>query len=299
MLAWGRKASAEKAQRCAKALQLPICYLEDAFLRSVGQGFDSAPCGMVVDDLGVYYDAMAPSRLEQLIVTPLDNAQHVEAQALPLLWRQHRVSKYNNSPDCQLIADKPYVLLIDQTFNDASVHYGLANADSFRTMLQFARTNFADYQLVIKTHPDVVAGKKKGYLANLPATELAGVQLISERLHVVALLEHASAVLTVTSQVGFEALLWQKPVYVFGMPFYAGWGLTQDMLPVPARRLQLRAQAGAEVDIGRLAYAAFIRYGRYVNDDTQQPCSFYQLIQTIAGHSCNRARPERQLSALR
>jgi hypothetical protein len=44
--------------------------------------------------------------------------------------------------------------------------------------------------------------------------------------HPAALLERAKAVYVVTSQLGFEALLWGRPVHCFGMPFYAGWGLT-------------------------------------------------------------------------
>lgn len=297
MLAWGRKASAIKAEKVAKRCRLPILYVEDAFLRSVGQGFDSAPCGLVLDDLGIYYDAAMPSRLEQYIADELTVAEQAEADALPALWQQYRVSKYNNAQDYQLLVDQPYVLLIDQTFNDASVHCGLASAESFSAMLSFARSKFSSYKLVIKTHPDVVAGKKRGYLAALSVAELQGVQLVSEPIHVVTLLEHASAVLTVTSQVGFEALLWQKPVYVFGMPFYAGWGLTHDMQAAPLRRQMLRQQA-TDLSVSRLAYAALIRYGRYVSADKQQPCSFYQLLQMLGEGAKSRTRPERRLPAI-
>jgi capsular polysaccharide export protein len=38
-----------------------------------------------------------------------------------------------------------------------------------------------------------------------------------------------------SSLAGFEALLRGKPVTVHGVPFYAGWGLTTDRGPVPAR----------------------------------------------------------------
>lgn len=302
MLAWGRKPSAEKAQRVARRCKVKTCYLEDAFLRSIGQGFDSAPCGVVVDDLGIYYDATAASRLEQLIAAPLNAAQQQEAEQLAPLWRNQRVSKYNNAPDCQLIADSPYVLLIDQTFNDASVHYGLADAERFGIMLKDARARFPEHKLVIKTHPDVVAGKKRGYLAALAPDLLDGAQLVGEAIHVVALLEHAEAVFTVTSQVGFEALLWQKPVYVYGMPFYAGWGLTQDYLDAPLRRQQLRQQAGT-LTLSRLAHAALIRYARYVAVDSAEACSFYQLVAMLSARkqAANKIAPsvKRLLSELR
>ena len=47
------------------------------------------------------------------------------------------------------------------------------------------------------------------------------------------LLEGAVAVYTVSSQLGFEAILAGHKPRVFGQPFYAGWGLTQDENPVP------------------------------------------------------------------
>ncbi len=50
------------------------------------------------------------------------------------------------------------------------------------------------------------------------------------------LLEGAVAVYTVSSQMGFEAILAGHRPRVFGQPFYAGWGLTEDEDPVPRRR---------------------------------------------------------------
>jgi capsular polysaccharide export protein len=35
---------------------------------------------------------------------------------------------------------------------------------------------------------------------------------------------------------GFEALLLGKAVHCFGMPFYAGWGLTHDSKTCPRRQ---------------------------------------------------------------
>ena len=36
-----------------------------------------------------------------------------------------------------------------------------------------------------------------------------------------------------TSLAGFEALLRGRPVTTYGMPFYAGWGLTRDLGMAP------------------------------------------------------------------
>ena len=46
------------------------------------------------------------------------------------------------------------------------------------------------------------------------------------------LMEGAVAVYTVSSQLGFEAILAGHRPQVFGQPFYAGWGLSEDRNPV-------------------------------------------------------------------
>ena len=45
----------------------------------------------------------------------------------------------------------------------------------------------------------------------------------------------ADRIETMTSLAGFEALIRDKPVGVHGMPFYAGWGLTDDRHPIVRR----------------------------------------------------------------
>ena len=53
------------------------------------------------------------------------------------------------------------------------------------------------------------------------------------------LLEGARAVYTVSSQLGFEAILSGHRPRVFGHPFYAGWGLSADESPTPRRTRSL------------------------------------------------------------
>ena len=72
VLAWGRKPSAIRAEAWARARGLPLVRLEDGFLRSIGLGPEEAPLSIVVDDLGIYYDAGGPSRLEQMIAAPIE-----------------------------------------------------------------------------------------------------------------------------------------------------------------------------------------------------------------------------------
>ena len=70
---------------------------------------------------------------------------------------------------------------------------------------------------------------------------------------------------TITSTLGFEALLRGVPVVTLGAPFYAGWGLTRDLGRVPLRRR-------ARPDLNALVHACLIAYPRYRDPVSGLPC---------------------------
>lgn len=86
--------------------------------------------------------------------------------------------------------------------------------------------------------------------------QLDDVERVIDHCHPHALLNEVEAVYTVSSQMGFEALLLGKAVWCFGMPFYAGWGLTHDSKSCPRRQ--------AQVSLPQLVAAALILYPRYL-----------------------------------
>ena len=63
-----------------------------------------------------------------------------------------------------------------------------------------------------------------------------------------------------TSLAGFEALLRGKPVTCYGQPFYAGWGLTDDRMPLARRTGRLT--------IDELTAGTLILYPTYVSRTT-------------------------------
>jgi capsular polysaccharide export protein len=65
------------------------------------------------------------------------------------------------------------------------------------------------------------------------------------------------AIHVLTSLAGFEALLRGVPVHTWGLPFYAGWGLTQDQLACPRR--------GRQLSLNALVHGTLIDYPRYVS----------------------------------
>jgi capsular polysaccharide export protein len=233
-------------------------------------GKDEPPLSIVRDDLGIYYDATAPSRLEILVGATLNPGQSARTQSLIAAWREARVSKYNHARDFEGNLPKPYVLLADQVAGDVSIKSGLADSETFQRMLAAALQDNPACTILVKIHPDVLRGKNQGHFDLAQLALEARVQVLAENVHPVTLIENAEAVYCVTSQIGFEGLLWGKRVHTFGMPFYAGWGLTCDALPAPERR-QI---ATLEV----LVHAALIAYPSYLDPETQQICEPERLL---------------------
>lgn len=274
VLGWGRKRSFHRAQAYARRHGLNCISLEDGFLRSVGLGRDEAPLSLVVDDLGIYYDASRPSRLEIQAAAAHSDVERQRARALTTQWREGRVSKYNRAREAEGHPAGPYVLVVDQTWGDASIRYGQADASSFQRMLDAALAENPDCTVILKVHPEVMAGRKRGHFDLNAVGRLPRVQVLGQDLHPVSLIEQAEAIYVVTSQMGFEGLLWGKRVRSFGMPFYAGWGLTQDELPAPERR--------KTVSLEDLVHAALVEYPRYLDPETAERCEPERVIEWMA-----------------
>ncbi len=282
VLAWGRKPSSVKAKQLAQRLKLPLFRLEDGFIHSLGQGvLGSASCSLVIDKTSIYYDATRPSDLELLLSgkqdSQLDDAMLLE-RADNLVDRivATSISKYNNAPlfpdHLKLPAGKK-VLLVDQTAGDMSLKYGLVEPDA-QNILEQVLSEQPDATVLIKAHPDVIAGKKKGFFLPVP-TNHPRVHVIPEQVNPLVLLREVDHVYVLTSQLGFEALMLGKPVTCFGMPFYAGWGVTDDRVdkshPVYQRRSQKRS-------VTEIFAAAYLLYSRYVCPDSIQRCELEEVV---------------------
>ncbi|WP_239407078.1 capsular polysaccharide biosynthesis protein, partial [Desulfovibrio sp. An276] len=279
VIGWGHKPTAYKARHYAAKHNLPYIALEDGFLRSLDLGCKGAqPLSLVVDHTGIYYDATEPSDLENLLNSSgwetldlLDSAY----RAMEDINRYH-LSKYNHAPDAPSDlwgnTPTPHVLVLDQTVGDASVSLGMASEASFKAMLDETLSLYPLENIRVKTHPDVIAGKKRGFLADCAKSHL--VQVISLDCSPISLLAQADVVYTVTSQMGFEALMLGKEVHCFGMPFYAGWGLTVDKQTCP-RRTRKRS-------IEEVFAAAYMLYARYVNPIREERCDIHETISLLA-----------------
>ncbi|MFN3955429.1 MAG: capsular polysaccharide biosynthesis protein [Pararhodobacter sp.] len=266
--------------------------IEDGFLRSRGLGAALTPAqSLVVDDTGIYYDPRRESRLEQLIHAPLPPGGAARAERLIATITAAGVTKYNIGSDASRFdaalaalrlrrPEAPVILVPGQVENDASIRLGCGALRSNRALLEATRTANPGAIILYKPHPDVEAGLRPGAVAD--AETLA--DLVVPGTDAAALLARVNAVWTLTSGLGFEALLRGLPVHCLGAPFYAGWGLTRDHGPVPERR-----RAGPRPDLAALVHAALIAYPRYLDPLTGQPCPPEVLIERLAdaqpGHS--------------
>ncbi len=297
VLAWGRKPSAQRAERLAHKRRLPVIRVEDGFLRSFGIGEYFPGLSVVVDSQGIYYDSTRPSDLENSIAgnkNLLADPATVDA-ALEMLL-QHRLSKYNHAPDVLLdslvcarsdcdagvvggngrlggVDTSQNVLVLDQTFGDMSVRYGAATQQTFNQMLQAAIDENPGTQIWVKTHPEVFSGRKRGYLDHVKAMALpqgGQLRLLRGPANPISLLQQVGRVYVATSGMGFEALLCGKPVRCFGLPWYAGWGVTQDEQHC-SRRTRSRT-------VRELFAAAYLHYSRYLNPTTHRPGSILDVM---------------------
>ena len=256
-----------------------MVHVEDGFLRSVRTGAEGEPAlAHVVDRRGIYYDATRPSDLEVLIErgAAADAALLARAEAGMALLRARRLSKYNAAPwrEPEALGLEPagdQVLVVDQTAGDLSIGYGRAAASTFTRMLEAARREHPHATLVVKTHPVVAAGRKRGHFAHL--REGPGLRLVRAPVNPWALLACCHTVFCVTSQLGFEALLAGARVRCFGMPFYAGWGLTADELSCPRRTRR--------APLAEVFAAAYLRYSRYREPHGLTPCSFEAVVEHL------------------
>lgn len=279
VVGWGRKPSAAVAERFAARHGVPLLRVEDGFLRSVGLGHRSPPLSLLVDDLGIYYDASQRSRLEALLE---DSAVGVLAPLLPRARRLRerivaaRLSKYNHTPSSlpetlRELGDG-LIVVADQTYGDRSVELGASGPERFREMLEAALDEHPGRRVVVKVHPDVIAGTKRGYLT-LPS-RCDRLTVTSEAVNPYLLLERSEHLYVATSQLGFEGLLLGKRVTCFGVPFYAGYGLTDDRVTVP------RARDRRGLD--EIVAAALLRYARYLHPLRGERCEVETVVEHLA-----------------
>ena len=291
LIAWAAKLSAADEQR-AVAANIDLVRIEDGFLRSVGLGAGLVPGAcFALDGRGIHYDARRPSDLEHLLAHADVSTNEARRGAnLVRLIVANRLSKYN-------LAGKPLrlvpasgrtrILVPGQVADDAAVRCTISASIDVTgenvnlALLRAVRRRHPTALIVYKPHPDVAHGLRPGHVPPHELHEVADA--VAADAIILELIDACDHVETLSSLTGFEALIRGKPVTVHGTPFYAGWGLTEDLTELPRR--------GRRRTLHELVYLSLVRYCHAVDPESLEPLTCERLIERLAEM---RARPERR-----
>jgi capsular polysaccharide export protein len=222
------------------------------------------PLSLVSDASGIYYDPTKISDLERLLSRPCKAWERTRADRLTRQVVRGGLTKYNpRSGDTPDLPPGHRILVPGQVEDDASIRFGAGAERTNLALLERTRRENPTAIVVYKPHPDVVAGLRSGTVPDDVVRRLA--DFVATDADPAGLIDACDEVWTITSTLGFEALLRGKPVTCLGMPFYAGWGLTRDLLEKPSRR-------SARPTLSEFVNAAIIAYPRYVDPVSGLPC---------------------------
>ncbi len=252
--------------------------MEDGFLRSRGLGAALVPpLSLVMDAPSLYFDPSVEGRLDRLIADAagLPDGEIRRAERLIARIRKFGLTKYNIGDELPAFdRDRHAILVVGQVEDDASVLYGASEVRTNLDLLRRTRAENPEALILWKPHPDVEAGLRLGAVAPDDLEGLADVSLT--HVGAAAAIEAVDEVWTISSTLGFEALLRGNPVTCLGMPFDAGRGLTRDLVARPPHR------AGQEMTLAALAHACLIGYPRYFDPRTGAPISPEAAVTILA-----------------
>lgn len=258
-----------------------IVLAEDGFIKSADTWANAGAflryrrgCSVIFDKEGFYFDGTRTNELERMLNDPqleVDEAERDEARRIMARIVREEITKYNHqSRQAREYGRKGVrkVLVVDQSFGDASIRLGGADEETFARMLEDAKRENSEADILVKTHPDTKAGARKGYYAGV--REEGNVFRVTDAINPYVLLREVDTVYVCTTQLGFEALMAGKRVKVYGLPFYAGWGVTEDKIAC-ARRTRRRS-------LEELFHIFYLRYTKWVDPVERRECTIDEAI---------------------
>lgn len=281
---WRSKAPAQALAQLERA-GVPLVEVEDGFLRSRGLGADCIPpLSITVDSKSAYFDPSEPSELECLLQNGKFDAEMIErATELRQLIVDEGIGKYEQGSEVipRPAGDRRTILVAGQVEDDRAVTLGGCGLASNLELLAKVRERASDAYILYKPHPDVLAGHRRGSVSDEASLQHAD-EVVSKG-SIGSLIAMVDQVHVNTSLAGFEALLRGTKVSTYGVPFYAGWGLTEDHGPIPVRRTARRS-------LDELVAATLLIYPRYLDPLSGLPCPAEVVVSRLVqgrGHDAS------------
>lgn len=271
-------------ERLAAAASVPLFRVEDGFVRSRGLGSGMLPpASIIMDGTGIYYDPTGPSDLERILAeTEFDAPTLARARRLIDLLVARDITKYaaGHAPLTLPPRDRRRRILVPgQVADDLSVRLGGSEVRDNLDLLTRVRVANPEAFVVYRPHPDVDAGHRLGAIPDAVARGQA--DLVQRGGSMAGLIGEVDEVHTLTSLAGFEALLRGKRVVTHGLPFYAGWGLTEDN--AAGRAIVLRRST--KLTIEALVAGTLLVYSHYIDPVTRLRCGPETLIERLGDRS--------------
>ena len=241
---------------------IKVTFVEDGFIRSIGLGSNyELPISLNFDSKTLYFNAEKESDLESILNTyDFKNDQVLMKRALSMKNKllKNGISKYNHADNVNLDSiygekTKKRILVIGQVEDDASIKYGCNKKINNNDLVRIAYEENPDAQIIYKPHPDVLFKRREALSDPNDVKDIALV--VKESIPISQALDTIDHLYTITSQVGFEALLRNIKVTTIGLPFYAGWGLTDERQSCSRRTRVLT--------VDELFAGAYILYPKY------------------------------------
>ncbi|MBK1973221.1 capsular polysaccharide biosynthesis protein, partial [Campylobacter sp. TTU-622] len=177
----------------------------------------------------------------------------------------NKISKYNGLKHQKLSLkareNQKVILIPAQVEDDVSMVLG-GMGFTTQDLIKEVRSKNPKAYIIFKPHPDVLSGNRKGLKDEKIILEFCDE--IIKNVSIDSAINVSDEIHTITSTSGFDALLRGKKVFTYGLPFYAGWGLTQDKYNIARRTRKL--------SIEELVAATLILYPRYINPLNKHLC---------------------------
>ena len=128
----------------------------------------------------------------------------------------------------QLGSERPFVYFPLHVTDDYKIMRVIPHCvDQASLVEQVADALPQGYDLVLKEHPMSLGRNSVRLLRRL--RQRRNVRLVDPYTNTHDLIKRSRAVVVISSTVGLEALLYEKPVLTLGQPYYSGFGVTLDL----------------------------------------------------------------------